>query len=1077
MASKLTDDQIKWVLSIDANQAQQEIQKLSVANKDLKIQNDYVKKAITDLEAQGQKNSDTWKRLSAEYKTNSTEISNNNLLIKEHTKTLGLEAMTMSQLRKTAGDLQTQLNNTSKSLAPEVYSKLEKELQTTKARMVELNEATKQLPQSNAQLKAELGTLPGIFGEIQTKIVAGYQLIKNKTDEVIGTTTSLKTAFLEKRAAVQAAKIAEEEAVAAELLLKTATAEGTATIEMAAAAETARAAATNASTVATSLGTGAMKIFKIALASTGIGLLVIALGALVTYFTSTNEGVLKFKMIMSVVNGVIQEGIKLIGSFGKIVFDVLSGNFKDVGSDIKAFGNDISNFSGNVKKAADEGKKVAEERAKLNKQEREWKEKSIELQGKIGVLEKQASKQSALSATEKVAAAKKAQDLSILKFKTDYEIAKKNEDLVNREQKLKSKVDKQAIADARDRTAQLKANYDNEIQSIANKRGKAEKGLQSEQQSSHDKQLAAQKKFAEDSIKLLEDENLRKVNDIKQKYINGDIKTEFEYNQQLLKNQENYDNIRKLKLQELLKTVTSPELRMNLQKQIDEINAKSIDTQIQHNNKIKKILLDADPVKLENLSYDDRLRELGLFGINREDMTKEQLDVLKILETQHNKSLKDINDKHDSDILKSIKDIETSGQTALEIGENTKILMLKEALSKRKITQVQFDTAEKQQAVESAKSKLALAEANIKAIESAEFNSQANKDEALKAAQLAIEKLKNELKAAGIELTNISKKTGKDISAEMTTIFGSTFSELGSLFTSFYTSLDKLKTGDLSSWSDWASAIGGIVQGALSVATQANDQYYQMKAAALESDKQSELTAAGDSAEKRQQIEQEYAQKELDLKKQQSSADTKLKIAQAVAAGGLAIVQAYAQLGPIGGTIAALLIAGITALQISTISKQNSAIQATTLESSGSSSTSANKTGTVVVNNPGYADGGYTGDGEKYEVAGYAHKREYVVAQEEMSNPVTAAYVRKIDNVKQQRSKRNPLPAGFSDGGYTGDSNYSGNNVSRYDSFIVGLENWLAELKSTKIEAEINYWEFKKYSALAEEYKGLGARK
>lgn len=119
-------------------------------------------------------------------------------------------------------------------------------------------------------------------------------------------------------------------------------------------------------------------------------------------------------------------------------------------------------------------------------------------------------------------------------------------------------------------------------------------------------------------------------------------------------------------------------------------------------------------------------------------------------------------------------------------------------------------------------------------------------------------------------------------------------------------------------------------------AADAVNAYHQMEADSLEAAKQRELTAAGDNADARAKIEKDYAQKELDLKKKQANADAGIKIAQAVAAGALAAIQAFAQLGPIGGAIAAVMIATTTAFQVSSIMKQRQAILATTLDSSAS---------------------------------------------------------------------------------------------------------------------------------------------
>jgi TP901 family phage tail tape measure protein len=126
--------------------------------------------------------------------------------------------------------------------------------------------------------------------------------------------------------------------------------------------------------------------------------------------------------------------------------------------------------------------------------------------------------------------------------------------------------------------------------------------------------------------------------------------------------------------------------------------------------------------------------------------------------------------------------------------------------------------------------------------------------------------------------------------------------------------------------------------------------YHQFETDSLEAEKQKQLSIAGNDAGKREAIEKEYAQKELDLKKKQANANAGIQIAQAVAGGALAIIQAFAQLGPIGGAIAAVLLGATTAFQIGSILKQREVILNTTLDSSAGSSTTPTATGARVVN-------------------------------------------------------------------------------------------------------------------------------
>lgn len=177
--------------------------------------------------------------------------------------------------------------------------------------------------------------------------------------------------------------------------------------------------------------------------------------------------------------------------------------------------------------------------------------------------------------------------------------------------------------------------------------------------------LTVQKQKVDDAMQALENENLKKITSIKKQFIDGDIASEIEYNETLLDNQEKYDGIRRKKLNELLKTITDPGLKLELNKQIADIDKKALDRQIDQNKKIKKIILDADPIAQEKESHDNRLRELGLFGLSKENMTTEQLETLRILEEQHSENMRKLSTKQAIADLKQLEKDQQSEEMLL----------------------------------------------------------------------------------------------------------------------------------------------------------------------------------------------------------------------------------------------------------------------------------------------------------------------------------------------------------------------------------------------------------------------------
>lgn len=184
-----------------------------------------------------------------------------------------------------------------------------------------------------------------------------------------------------------------------------------------------------------------------------------------------------------------------------------------------------------------------------------------------------------------------------------------------------------------------------------------------------------------------------------------------------------------------------------------------------------------------------------------------------------------------------------------------------------------------------------------------------------------------------------------------------------------------------------------------------------------EAEYQAQLTAAGDNAEQREAVEAAYEQKKLEIQKKYADTEMVINIAKTVAAGALAAIQAFAQLGPIGGAVAAALIAVTTAMEVATIVQQRNAIKNSSVNSSGSSS--APKTGNRTMT--GYSEGGETPWAPSDNTpVGIVHANEYVIpAWMKRREPVL------ISNLERYRKagshgRSGSSSRGFIDGGDTG---------------------------------------------------------
>ena len=188
-----------------------------------------------------------------------------------------------------------------------------------------------------------------------------------------------------------------------------------------------------------------------------------------------------------------------------------------------------------------------------------------------------------------------------------------------------------------------------------------------------------------------------------------------------------------------------------------------------------------------------------------------------------------------------------------------------------------------------------------------------------------------------------------------------------------------------------------------------------METAQLESEYQAQLTAAGDNAEQREQIEAEYEQKKLDLQKKYADVDMAINIAKAVASGALAAVEAYeaAKGNPVLGAIFAGMIAATTAAEIATIIAQRNAIKNA---SAGGGGGSAPKTGSREMT--GYAEGGYTEDHTTVTTVGERGREWVAPAWMVRKNPVTFSNLERYRKTGSH-GRSGSVSRGFADGGFT----------------------------------------------------------
>ena len=159
-----------------------------------------------------------------------------------------------------------------------------------------------------------------LFGQSLNGIIGNLEALKERFSGMATILMDYINTGKIKQQTDEAAAVATEAVGTAMESTSAATAATSTTMSATATATAATGTAMNATTVATNKTSLAMKIFRGALISTGIGAIIVLLGSLVAYFTSTQEGVDKVARVTT----------KL-----KVGFDTLLGVFQKLGKAFK----------------------------------------------------------------------------------------------------------------------------------------------------------------------------------------------------------------------------------------------------------------------------------------------------------------------------------------------------------------------------------------------------------------------------------------------------------------------------------------------------------------------------------------------------------------------------------------------------------------------------------------------------------------------------------------------------------------------------------------------------------------------
>lgn len=490
---------------------------------------------------------------------------------------------------------------------------------------------------------------------------------------------------------------------------------------------------------------------------------------------------------------------------------------------------------------------------------------------------------------------------------------------------------------------------------------------------------AEQRKKIQDALRKAEIDHNTAMIAIKKEFQAGEIKSESEYNQRLADQQNKYDEAQRVALNKLLedKKITEKSVREEIEKQLTEIDAKSLDREIKRSAALKKIILDADPRQAEIERYENSLRELGLFGMKKEAMTAEQYAAAELLAKQHAEKMATIEKPEVARQLKQIGSEQARDEVDLA-ASRAKGLMTEQRYREQLILLDIAYTAKKLQID-------GLSEEQRIALQKESFDKQQQLFEENAAIEERLSKNK--------KLTSLSEARTAEI-AFLNQVFGEDLKNTEAYRQAEFAINQKYDLLEEERDKEKRQRQIEAAQFALDSLSQLMSSYsaYQQAAndaevASVNKKYESQIKAAGSNAKRVKQLEEQRDAEIKELNRAAEDRSFKIQIAMALASTAQSAINAYSStaaipvIGPALAPVAAGVATAAGLLQVGAIRKQHEAATAN------------------------YWDGGYTPPGGKYDVAGIVHKGEFVATQAAVTNPD----IRPIFDIINQAQRNNTV--------------------------------------------------------------------
>ena len=294
------------------------------------------------------------------------------------------------------------------------------------------------------------------------------------------------------------------------------------------------------------MGTVAKKSFatiKAGIASTGIGLLVIAFGALTQYFRDSEEGASKFKQITSQLGVVVGNVTDIISNLGKAVFKLVTGDFKGFKEGLGEVTQGVKDFGETTRKEMKQANQLEKDRLALQKFEREAIVEKARTEKDMMELRLKARDFEAFSSEERLGFMREANKLAAEQLQKDLHVAK---------EKLRFQIEENSFSKSTQENLDAEAQLQAQVFQIERSNFSERKRMKSEEQAIVKEISAAEKaelKKVQDAKDKAAKEEKAKAEKLAKEIADAKIKAEKEAADEAIK-------LAKLVETERLKTIT-----------------------------------------------------------------------------------------------------------------------------------------------------------------------------------------------------------------------------------------------------------------------------------------------------------------------------------------------------------------------------------------------------------------------------------------------------------------------------------------------------------------------------------------